>query len=147
MKKTTLLLGLICLMKATTISAQIDVSKDIRLLFKVNGTETIYKEAIVNMLDMMGESYPMTEDIKQEFKKEFTTDDSIEEMMVILTDIYKKHFTQTEIKEMIKFYESPVGKKLAEKQSPIMVESMEAGQAWGQKIGMKIAQKMEKKKD
>jgi hypothetical protein len=147
MKKTIMLLGFICLVKATTISAQTDISKDIRLLFKVNGTETVYKEAIVNMLDMMGESAQVTEEIKQEFKKEFTTDDSIEEMMVILTDIYKKHFTQAEIKEMIKFYESPVGKKMAEKQSPIMMESMEAGQAWGQKIGMKIAQKMEKKKD
>lgn len=147
MKKIIFLLGFICLSTVATLSAQSDITKDIRQLFKVNGTEGMYKDAIVNMLDMMGESYPMTEDIKKEFVKEFTTDESIEEMMVILTDIYKNHFTQAEIKEMIAFFETPVGKKMAKEQSAIMVESMSAGQEWGQKIGLKIAQKVQEKKN
>ena len=31
-----------------------------------------------------------------------------------MVNIYEKHFTQDEIKDLIKFYESPTGKKLLE---------------------------------
>ena len=51
--------------------------------------------------------------------------------------IYSTEFTAQEIKELLKFYQSPVGKKLAEK-SPVFTQK---GMAVGQKLLMPIIQK------
>ena len=63
------------------------------------------------------------------------------EMQVILdrqtektAGIWTKYYTKTEIAELRKFYNSPVGKKLIENTSKILVESM----ADQQVIGMEI---------
>jgi uncharacterized protein len=45
--------------------------------------------------------------------------------------IYMKEYTHADVKEMIKFYESPVGKKIAEKAGILFEQSMLAGQEWG----------------
>ena len=49
-----------------------------------------------------------------------------------LADIYMKEYTHADLKEMIKFYETPVGKKIASKAGVIYEQSTKAGQEWGQ---------------
>lgn len=44
-----------------------------------------------------------------------------------MADVYLKYFTVNDIKELIKFYQTPVGQKFVKKQSQIMVESAEIG--------------------
>lgn len=48
-----------------------------------------------------------------------------------IAEIYLKEYTHQEVKEMLKFYESPVGKKIAEKAGVLFEQSMLAGQEWG----------------
>jgi len=45
--------------------------------------------------------------------------------------IYHKHFTAEEIKQMIEFHSTDLGKKIVRTMPMLMKESMEAGQAWG----------------
>lgn len=45
-----------------------------------------------------------------------------------LVPIYKKHFTQEEIKELIAFYESPIGMKMSKETPAITQESMQLRQ-------------------
>ena len=45
--------------------------------------------------------------------------------------IYSKYFTEKDIDEMLKFYETEVGKKTIRLMPTIMTESMTAGQEWG----------------
>jgi hypothetical protein len=57
--------------------------------------------------------------------------------------IYMKEYTHADVKEMIKFYESPVGKKMAEKAGVLFEQSMLAQQEWGaglQELMMKYMQ-------
>ena len=54
------------------------------------------------------------------------------ELMELIAQLYAKHFSVVEIRELTAFYRSPTGRKLIEKQPLIMQESMAVGQAWGQ---------------
>ncbi len=52
--------------------------------------------------------------------------------------IYHKHFTGAEVKEMIRFYSTDLGKKLIRVSQALMQESMAAGQRWGESLGPEI---------
>jgi uncharacterized protein len=57
-----------------------------------------------------------------------------------MAGLYMKEFTQDEIKELIAFYHSDLGKKLAEKQLNLTQQAMIFGQSWGMEV-QGIAQK------
>ena len=60
-----------------------------------------------------------------------------------LATIYMEEYSKEDIKAMIAFYESPVGKKINEKSGVILEKSQAAGQEWGQGLQtmmMKYAQ-------
>ncbi len=60
-----------------------------------------------------------------------------------VADVYMKEYTHAEIKDMIKFYETPLGKKITSKAGVLTEKTMEAAQAWGvelQSIMMKYMQ-------
>lgn len=45
--------------------------------------------------------------------------------------VYQKHFTASDIDGLIRFYRSPLGRKMVAQMPAVMSESMQAGQAWG----------------
>ncbi|NUY82616.1 DUF2059 domain-containing protein [Flavobacterium sp. MAH-1] len=49
-----------------------------------------------------------------------------------IVDIYIQTYTKEDLKAMLAFYDSPVGKKMAANAAPIMEKSMAAGKEWGQ---------------
>ena len=120
-------------------------AKTLQKMFKVSGSEQTYATATTQMLGVFRKQYPDVDaEIWDEFEKEFEKT-SLKDLTELLTPVYQKHFTQAELKELIKFYESPIGKKLAEKTPFIMQESMEVGQKWGTKIGQDFVEKMKEK--
>ena len=52
--------------------------------------------------------------------------------------VYDKYYTHDEIKELIRFYESPLGRKMVEITPQMMEETMLIGQKWGEKLGLEI---------
>ena len=73
-----------------------------------------------------------------EFRAEF----DINEFIEMAIPIYEKYLTHGEIKQLIAFYESPIGKKLIKVQPQMMMESMAVGEEWGKKLVMKIKKKL-----
>ncbi|MCL2831780.1 MAG: DUF2059 domain-containing protein [Treponema sp.] len=67
---------------------------------------------------------------------------NLDSFMDIYVPIYDKYFTQDDIKQLIEFYESPIGKKLIEQTPSIINESYAGGQAWGQQIGEEIVNEL-----
>ena len=59
-----------------------------------------------------------------------------------LAPIYAAHFTQAQLDELVRFYESPVGRHLTEVQPLITQESFEVGQRWGALIGRAVAESL-----
>jgi uncharacterized protein len=49
-----------------------------------------------------------------------------------LAGVYDRLYTANEIKEMIKVYQTPIGKRIVETQSELLQQSMAVGRAWGQ---------------
>jgi hypothetical protein len=56
--------------------------------------------------------------------------------------IWAKYYTREDVKQLIVFYESPLGRKLVSVQPQIMAESMAAGATWGEALGAKIDAKL-----
>jgi hypothetical protein len=59
----------------------------------------------------------------------------ISQLVDSLIPIYAAHFTRPELDQLVRFYESPIGRHLAELQPVIAEESIKAGQRWGAVIG------------
>lgn len=63
------------------------------------------------------------------FKKDL--DASIQELIGKMADLYMTEFTHDDIKAMIKYYETPVGKKAASKTGVLFEKGQVVGQEWG----------------
>jgi uncharacterized protein len=62
----------------------------------------------------------------------------IPQLMDSLMAIYAAHFTPAELEALVRFYESPLGRRVAEVQPLINQESIQAGRRWGEAIGRAI---------
>lgn len=60
----------------------------------------------------------------------------IDGLVDLTIPIYDKYFSHDDIKQMIQFYESPIGKKLLDVTPEITQESYYIGQEWGQKLAL-----------
>lgn len=65
------------------------------------------------------------------------------EFAAMIGGIWDRHFTTAELRELLAFYDTPVGKKTLEMLPAISQESMVAGQQWGQRLGMEIGAELE----
>ena len=60
-----------------------------------------------------------------------------------LVEVYDKHFTHAEVRELLAFYRTPIGRKSLEVLPALTSESMAVGQAWGQSLGPEIRQRLQ----
>ncbi len=58
-------------------------------------------------------------------------DATMPELYAKVAKIYTDMYTKEDLKAMLAFYESPVGKKISANAAPIAEKSMQAGQEWG----------------
>lgn len=69
------------------------------------------------------------------FFKKFQTKLDPEVMVDLAIPVYDKYLTDADIKSMIEFYSTPVGKKVVQVLPQLMSESGEKGRQWGERIG------------
>ena len=78
---------------------------------------------------------------RADFSKEF--DATLPALYEEIAKIYMETYTHAEVKEMIKFYDSPVGKKIASSLGEITKKSTIVGQEWGMKLQSVVMKYME----
>ncbi|URW80940.1 DUF2059 domain-containing protein [Xiashengella succiniciproducens] len=140
-------LGLLLLFFYQLTSAQSDdkYKETLIKLFRVSHTEQTYEVAIKQMFSVFKQQQSnVPTEIWNDLEKEMNKT-SMDDLISMLIPVYSKHLTIEDLNELIKFYESPVGQKYAEKNPLIMQESMQVGQHWGQKIGMEFVNKLKEK--
>jgi hypothetical protein len=76
----------------------------------------------------------------QAIKPEF--DKRLPELVDIIARIYASRFTEAELKEILAFYRSPIGKKYVATQPGVLEESFRLAQAWGNKLSEEIIARM-----
>ena len=97
-------------------------TKAIQLIKKTGATE-LFESAILQI----GALVPAEK--KTQFLEEANL--SLDKLYVDIAEIYNVEFTGQEIEELIEFYDTDLGKKLAKKQSALSQKAMLIGQTWG----------------
>lgn len=144
MKKALIILALIVVcvnLQAQTSSYSVTLKK----YMEASGSLAAFKSAVTGMMSnfkTMNSSVP--DEVWKELESEFLGT-SVDDLVTMLAPVYEKHLTEADLNDIIKFYHSPVGKKLAEKTPAITEESMQAGQEWGQAVAQKVMQKLKEK--
>ena len=60
----------------------------------------------------------------------------------LIAEIYHRHYSHEEIRGLISFYETPLGKKVIQVAPALMQEGMSVGMAWGQRLGPTIEERV-----
>jgi len=112
---------------------------DIRHLLEITGSAQLGIQVMNSMIPQFKEIFP---DVPNSFWEDFMNEVESDDLINLIIPIYDAHLTQSEIKDIIAFYETDSGKKLIKKLPLITQESMDIGQAWGTMIGIKIQEKL-----
>ena len=99
-----------------------DFKKDMLTYINISGTSANFDAFLEPVMEQIPEGK------RADFKKEFKA--SLPSLYDKMADVMMKHFTHDDVKKMIEFYNSPVGKKIQEK-TPLMIkEQGPATQEW-----------------
>jgi hypothetical protein len=113
---------------------------DIKKLMTLTGAGNLGIQAMTQMLGVLKQATPkVPEAFWVEFQKEVNPDDLVDRVV----PIYAKHLSHPEIKELIRFYETPLGKKLIATLPAITQESMVVGQQWGMDLANRARKKLD----
>lgn len=107
-------------------------------MLELNGSKESYDMVFEQIVGQLKYSMPNVSDENWAKVKADVFDKQIIELNKKLVPIYKKHFTHDEIKGIIAFYQTEVGKKMAQKSAILAQESMAIGQQWGMQLGQSI---------
>jgi hypothetical protein len=124
MKKLVLTLAFVAI-------AQIGMAQD---AFKADALKVIEKSGAAGPMQNVKEQVlaSIPEAKHAEFSKDF--DATLPALYDKMAAIYMETYTHDELKEMLKFYESPIGKKISANSGEMMKKSTEAGQEWGMQL-------------
>jgi hypothetical protein len=130
--KKLFLIGAFLIAFTTQAQETTDYKSETIEFIKLTGAASAFENAIeqlgIGVSDANKEAYT---------KEALATMDGLYEKFA---DLYMQEFTQDEIKDLIVFYHTDLGKKLAEKQLGLTQKAMMFGQTWGMEV-QAIAQK------
>ncbi|WP_338410007.1 DUF2059 domain-containing protein [uncultured Flavobacterium sp.] len=121
MKK--IILSVVLLLVAQLTIAQDEFKADVIKVIKASGSASQMELAKDQIKAMIPEAK------FEEFSKEF--DETLPSLYDAMAENYMTSYTHDDVKEMLKFYESPVGKKISDTASEILKKNMESGKEWG----------------
>ncbi|HXG93625.1 MAG TPA: DUF2059 domain-containing protein [Blastocatellia bacterium] len=158
MKKQKLFIAFILLISlCISISAQVRSGKatqksattfedDIRKLLELTGANNIGEQ----VFDQMFQNLKMTasqvpEDVLQEMYRGFKDEFNSGKVVDRIVPVYKKYLTHDDIKGLIAFYESPLGKKVVSILPKITQESFIIGEQMGRDVVRRIIERLRAK--
>ncbi len=127
--------------KAAKTEAGLNKTADIRTLLTLTKSGELAVSMMQEMLNAYRQGLPQ---VPEEFWTKFAKKVKTEDLVDMLVPIYDRHLTHSDVTSLIEFFQSSVGKKLVSVQPEIMKESMQAGQAWGEKLGNEVTAELQK---
>lgn len=120
---------------ATQKQPETQKQKDIRKLLRITGSGELGTQVMGQMIGSMKKTMPQVPDtFWSDFMKEVHTD----ELVDLIVPVYDRNLTHDDIRELIRFYESPTGKKFVSVLPKITQESMVVGEKWGRDLATKV---------
>ena len=113
----------------------------IRLL-RLTGAAEAATQAVDLVIPSLQQAMPEVPGrIWQDFRAELKQEDMIE----LTADIWDKHFTDREIRDLLRFYKTSTGRKIIKETPAIQKESLVAGRKWGDEIVTRILARLREK--
>lgn len=124
--------------------------KDIQALLKIKGTQSFTQRMadmmVANIIAQEKQRYP-----NMPKKIEYAISNAVQQVMLehapelekMIVPLYDKHYTHSEIKELIKFFSTPIGKKYSIVAELLMQDMMPIAQKWGEKIAPIMVRRVE----
>lgn len=139
----TLISSFFLLLLSISIHAQeSEKVSNIRKLLGLTGSGKLGVQVMENMLASYKSNLP---NVDSTVWIEIRKDIKAEDLVNLIVPIYDRNFTDEEVRQLIEFYSSPVGKKILQKMPSIVQESMEAGRTWGKALGEKVVDRLKQK--
>lgn len=124
-------------------------SADIRRLLEAAGTKTVMATMLDSMQTsikpLLSRSLPPGEyrdELINLFFERFRSKTNLDQLLDLTIPVYGKYFSDQEVKDLTKFYESPLGHKAVTAVPQIMTETQALGRQWGEKIGRETMQEV-----
>jgi uncharacterized protein len=95
------------------------------------------------MGQMIGNMKKAMPQVPEKFWGDFMKEVHTEELVDLIVPVYDRNLTQGDVTELIRFYESPTGKKFVSVLPKITQESMVVGEKWGRELAMKVMAKLQ----
>ncbi|HUQ34090.1 MAG TPA: DUF2059 domain-containing protein [Pyrinomonadaceae bacterium] len=133
---------LLCLAPAVMAQSTQKATKDenIRKLLALTDAGGLFKRGLESQLSMMKARETR---VPPRFWDEVLKEVDPERFVELLIPVYDKHFSDDELKDLIAFYETPLGKKLVSEMTPIMTETAAIGAKYGEQIANRVVKRMQ----
>jgi len=112
--------------------------KDIYKLISLTNASSLGKE----LMDALFKGLTLDAKFNQIIKEEMMSELNFGELGDLLVPVYDRNFTHEDIKSLIAFYETPIGKKLISVLPSVTKETMVVGQTWGEKMAIRLEGKI-----
>jgi hypothetical protein len=116
-----LFLVLLALASPAVALAQGASDESIRLYLKLSGQEASAIESMNRMAPMLRQ---LAEDMPEDLWRELTRADNV---VASVIPVYRKHFSEQEMQELIAFHETPTGSRLGGLTATLQREVLDAG--------------------
>jgi len=115
----------------------------IRDLLKTVGTTDLMEQMKRQIFDSFRKMAPSAgDDIWRELERRF----DVNELTEKLVPIYDKYYSAEDLKGIVQFYQSPLGKRVLSTMPKVLSESMAIGQEWGRRKGEEIEKELRSRK-
>lgn len=109
-------------------------------MLQISGANANFKIILEQMLPMLQQqNKKLSKEAMERVKAKFIAS-SISELTALSIPSYQKHLDLYDLKQVIAFYKTPVGKKYAEKTPLIAQESLQISQQWAASLPYKYKQ-------
>ena len=133
-------IGVLVILGGAVHAQESQKQKDIRKLLKITGSGELGQQVMTQMMANFKKTMPQVPDkFWSDFMKEVRTD----ELVDLIVPVYDRNLTHDDVKELIRFYETPTGKKFVSVLPKITQESMVVGEKWGRDLGMRVMAKLQ----
>ena len=144
-RMTTLFCMAGLILASFAVKAQADsFDSDIMKMQLVNGSNASVNALFPRIVAQLKQSKPDLSDAQMAAMKMDVFDVEVASLNEQLIPVFKKYYTQSEVKEIIAFYKTTVGKKLAETTPKIMMDQMQLTQTWAMGLMSKMQTYLDK---
>ena len=126
---------------ATAATTKPPSEAQVRQLMEVFGVDRMLGQMNTQMAAMMQQQIPC---VPASYWQGFVDAKGVRELTERMVPIYQRHFSAADIQGLLKFYRSPLGRKVVTEMPATMAEGMQLGQEWGRQRAQAMLAELQK---